>query len=383
METDGMSVTEHDEKRCGVTEPVRGERARGTRSRAIGTRVRSRLRTVVARAAACALLAGGGEALAVAGETLERVRERGVVVCGVNPDLPGFGQSNSLGVWSGLDVDLCRAVASAVFGDPEAAEFVPVTSADRFEALGAGRFDLLTRNTTWTFTRNALHGEFVGVNYYDGQGFMVDRRTGIRSALELDDRPICVSRGTTSELNAIDFFAASELRYRPVYFDDDAESVRGYLDGRCAALTTDRSGLAARRASFANPAAHHVLPEVISKEPLGPMVRTGDANWANVVRWSLACMINAEEMGLTRENVQRPGAASTPAARRLLGEEGEEDVGALLGLDRRWCARILRDIGNYAESYERHVGPDTPLALERGVNRLWTNGGLLYAPPVR
>ena len=322
-----------------------------------------------------------GAALGAEGGTLEAVRERGALVCGVNPDLPGFSTSDSLGVWRGLDVDLCRAVASAVLDDPEALEFVPVTATERFEALVAARFDLLARNTTWTLSRNALHGEFVGVNYYDGQGFMVGRRTGIRSALELDNQSVCVSRGTTTELNAIDFFVAGNLRYRPVYYEDGVSAAGGYEKGECVALTTDRSGLAAFRTAFAEPAAHRVLPEVISKEPLGPMVRAGDAGWANIVRWSLACMINAEEMGLTRENVQRAGAATTPAARRLLGED--DDVGALLGLDARWCARIVRDVGNYAESYARNVGPDTPLALERGVNRLWTDGGLLYAPPVR
>jgi len=314
-------------------------------------------------------------------DTLEAVRERGVVICGVNPDLPGFSHANSLGAWSGLDVDLCRAVASAVFGDPEAAEFVPVSAPERFEELAAGRFDVLVRNTTWTLSRNAIHGEFVGVNYYDGQGFMVPKRSGIQSALELDGLPICVSRGTTTELNAIDFFAVGNLRYRPVYFDDGVDAARGYEAGECEALTTDRSGLAAQRAGFERPEAHRVLPEVISKEPLGPVVRAGDARWANVVRWSLACMINAEEMGLTSDNVQRREAVGTPAARRLVGDDDE--LGVLLGLDARWCARIVRDIGNYAESYARNVGPETPLALERGVNRLWTDGGLLYAPPVR
>ena len=314
-------------------------------------------------------------------DTLESVRDRGVVACGVNENLPGFSRPNSLGVWSGLDVDLCRAVASAVFGDPEAVDFVPVSATERFEELAAGRFDVLVRNTTWTLSRNSIHGEFVGVNYYDGQGFMVPKRSGIRSAFELDNRDICVSRGTTTELNAIDFFAVGNLRYRPVYFDGEGDAARAYERGECDALTTDRSGLAAQRAGFERPEAHLVLPEVISKEPLGPMVRAGDARWANVVRWTLACMINAEEMGLTQENVRERGAARTPAARRLVGDE--EDMGALLGLAPRWCAQVVRDVGNYAESYARNVGPDTALALERGVNRLWTDGGLLYAPPVR
>ena len=334
-------------------------------------------------APAVALLAAAfvAPAAPVAADTLETVRARGAVVCGVNSDLPGFSRADSLGHWSGLDVDLCRAVASAVFGDPEAAEFVPISNTERFAALGEGRFDLLVRNTTWTLSRNALHGEFVGVNYYDGQGFMVPVRSGVRSALELDGRTICVSRDTTTELNAIDFFALNELRYRPVYFGDDVTAAAGYAAGDCDALTTDRSGLAAQRAGFARPEAHRVLPEIISKEPLGPMVRADDARWANVVRWTLACMVNAEEMGLTSANVGRGELPRTPAARRLLGEEG--DLGELLGLDARWCGEVVRDVGNYAESYERNVGPDTPLALARGVNRLWTDGGLLYAPPVR
>lgn len=320
-------------------------------------------------------------AVAASGDTLTRVRDRGVVICGVNPELPGFSRSNSLGVWSGLDIDLCRAIASAIFGDPESAEFVAVSASERFGALADGAFDVLTRNTTWTLSRNAQNGEFAGVNYYDGQGFMVPKRSGIRSALELDNRSICVSRGTTTELNAIDYFTVGKLRYRPVYFDDGVDAARGYAAGECDALTTDRSGLAAQRAGFEQPEAHRVLPEVISKEPLGPLVRAGDAQWANIVRWTLACMVNAEEMGLTSDSVRRRDPSATPAVQRLLGEV--DALGELIGLDARWCARIIRDVGNYAESYARNVGPDTPLALERGVNALWTDGGLLYAPPVR
>lgn len=327
------------------------------------------------------LIAVCGVAQATPGDTLERVRERGAVVCGVNPELPGFSSSNSLGEWSGLDVDLCRAISSAVFGQPEAVEFVPVSAGDRFSLLVDGGIDVLTRNTTWTLSRNAQYGEFVGVNYYDGQGFMVRRATGIRSAFELDNRRICVSRGTTTELNTIDFFAVGKLRYRPIYFDDGTDAAEGYAKGDCDALTTDRSGLAGHRATLDEPDAHRVLPEVISKEPLGPMVRAGDAQWSNVVRWSLNCMINAEEMGLTRENVQTPVRERTPAMRRLTGEEGS--LGAMLGLPAAWCRHIVRDIGNYAESHERNVGLQTPLALERGVNALWTDGGLLYAPPMR
>ncbi len=317
----------------------------------------------------------------VQSNTLQEVKSRGKVVCGLNKGLKGFAEANSLGDYSGLDSDFCRAVASAVFNDPKAVEFVPLTAGERFDALTAGQIDLLARNTTWTMSRNIEYGEFIGVNYYDGQGFMVSKRSGIRSALELDNKGICVIKDTTTELNAIDFFKVSKMRYRPVYFDTNAEINRAYEGGQCAAMTTDRSGLAATRATLSRPDAHLVLPEVISKEPLGPMVRAGDANWGNVVRWTLNCMINAEEMGITTSNVSRSAARATPAAARLLGVEGE--FGSLLGIDNAWCANVITHVGNYSESYERNVGESTPLGLARGVNRLWTDGGLLYAPPIR
>ena len=313
--------------------------------------------------------------------TLGDVRERGALRCGVNPDLRGFAQADSLGAWTGLDVDFCRAVAAAVLGDPEAVDFVPVNAAERFDDLVAGDYDVLARNTTWTLDRNATYGEFVGVNYYDGQGFMVPKRSGIRSALELDGRGICVTRDTTTELNAIDFFDVAGMRYRPLYYPDTGATAEGYAAGECEALTTDRSGLAALRADLERPDAHLVLPEVVSKEPLGPMVRGDDTVWENVVRWTLACTINAEEMGITSANVRERGTATTPAARRLVGTEGE--AGRALGLDRDWCADVIVAVGNYAETYDRNVGPGTELALPRGVNALWTDGGLLYAPPIR
>ena len=315
------------------------------------------------------------------GATLDEVRERGAVRCGVNPGLRGFAQADSLGRWTGLDVDLCRAVATAVTGDPANVEFVPVDAGERFDRLVAGDYDLLARNTTWTLDRNATYGEFAGVNYYDGQGFMVERRTGIRSALELDGRGVCVTRGTTTELNAIDFFAVGRMRYRPVHYPDTAAAAAGYEAGECVALTSDRSGLAALRADMARPDAHLVLPEVVSKEPLGPMVPTGDTVWENVVRWTLACTVNAEEMGITSANARERGTATTPAARRLLGLEGR--AGRNLGLSPTWCADVVAEVGNYGESYARNVGPGTALDLPRGVNGLWTDGGLLYAPPIR
>lgn len=313
--------------------------------------------------------------------TLDSVSNRGALRCGVNVELAGFAKANSLGEYSGFDVDICRAVASAVFNDSEAVEMVPVSSVDRFTALQSGTLDILSRNTTWTLERNTQFGEFAGVNFYDGQGFMVNKTSGIRSALELDNQPICVTRNTTSELNAADFFAVSDLRYRPVYSNDESQALDGYRNGECTAVTTDRSGLAALRTGLAEPDAHVVLPEVISKEPLGPMVASNDTEWENVVRWTLNCMINAEELGVSSHTVNEAADSSIPAVRRLLGKEGE--AGEQLGLHPEWCARVIMQVGNYGEVYNRNIGPDTPLGLARGINELWTNGGLIYAPPVR
>ena len=314
-------------------------------------------------------------------DTLDDVKARGALRCGVNADLAGFAKANSLGEYSGFDVDICRAVASAIFNDSEAVEMIPVSSVDRFTAIESGILDVLSRNTTWTLQRNALFGDFIGTSFYDGQGFMVRKRSGIRSALELDNKPVCVDRNTTTALNAADFFTVSDLRYRPVFFDDQINAFDAYEAGECDAMTTDRSALAAQRTTFEQPDAHLVLPEVISKEPLGPMVGSDDSRWANVVRWSLNCMINAEELGVTSANVNDPEIGSTPAIRRLIGTEGE--AGAELGLDPTWCSRIILQVGNYGEMYERNIGPSTAIGMERGINALWTDGGLIYAPPVR
>ena len=313
--------------------------------------------------------------------TLAQVKERGVVACGVNSALKGFSQPNSLGDYSGLDADFCRAVASAIFNDPTKVEFVPLTSSQRFDALSFAYIDLLARNTTWTMSRNIEHGEYIGVNYYDGQGFMVPKRSGIRSALELDNKGVCVLKDTTTALNAEDFFKVGKMRFKAVFVQSNEESVEAYRSGRCVAVTGDRSALAAGRAELERPDAHLVLPEIISKEPLGPVVRTGDSTWANLVRWSLNCMINAEEMGITSANVGKASKNATPAVQRLLGLTGE--FGSTLGISNQWCANIITHIGNYAESYERNVGENTALGLSRGVNRLWTDGGLIYAPPIR
>lgn len=327
------------------------------------------------------ILLASALSLPVSADTVDDVIDRGALRCGVNQQLTGFARANSLGEYSGFDVDVCRAVATAVFNDPEAVEMFPVSAGERFAALETGAIDILSRNTTWTLERNAFYGSFVGVNFYDGQGFMVQKRTGIRSALELDNQPICVSRDTTSELNAADFFTVSDLRYRPVFFDDQSEAALGYVNGKCKAITTDRSALAATRTTFDQPDAHVVLPEVISKEPLGPMVAHNDSQWENIVRWTLNCMINAEELGVSSQNVTQRGIGSTPAIRRLLGTEGA--TGEILGLHPQWCSRVVLQVGNYGEIYDRHIGPDTPVGLERGINELWTNGGLIYAPPIR
>lgn len=313
--------------------------------------------------------------------TLSQVKERGAVACGVSTGLKGFSQPNSLGDYSGLDADFCRAIASAIFNDPTKVEFVGLNSSSRFDALLANSIDVLVRNTTWTLSRNLDFGEFAGVNYYDGQGFMVPKSSGIRSALELDNKGICVTRNTTTELNAEDFFSVGKMRFKPIYVETNDEINAAYKSGKCLAVTNDRSALAATRANLERPDAHLVLPEVISKEPLGPLVRKGDETWASLVRWSLNCMINAEEMGITSGNISNAARNATPAIERLLGISG--DFGSKLGVGNTWCANIITHIGNYAESYERNVGENTALGLPRGVNRLWTDGGLMYAPPIR
>lgn len=318
--------------------------------------------------------------LPAAADTLDEVRDRERVNCGVDADLLGFSKANNLGEYSGFDVDFCRAVASAVLDDPEAVNFVLVSDVDRFEKLSDGRLDILSRKTVWNLEHSVADGQFAGINYYDGQGFMVSREQGLRSALELDETALCVIRDAKSELNIIDFFTTNRMRYNPIYFEDDANAYAALEAGQCAALTADKSALAAQRAQFREPAAFVVLPEIISKKPLGPMVPNGDARWENIVRWTLNCMINAEELGIDSASVVDDNSELTLAARRLQGLEGDD--GSLFGLSNQWCAQVIRHVGNYGESYERNVGSATPLALNRGVNRLWTDGGLLYALPV-
>ncbi len=333
------------------------------------------------------LCAAGFAAMFVAGTasagTLDDVKARGELICGVTTGLAGFAAPDDKGEWAGFDVDVCRAVATGVFGDPKKVKFVPTTGKSRFPALQSGEVDMLARNTTWTFDRDVKLGfEFTGINFYDGQGFMVRKDLGVKSAYELDGASVCVTTGSTTELNLGDFFRANNMSYTPVVYEKADEIRTAYDANRCDVYTTDRSGLAAQRSELSNPDDHVVLPEVISKEPLGPLVQHGDHQWGDVVRWSLNVMIIAEELGVTSQNVDDMRASSkNPEIRRLLGVEGE--YGPRLGLANDWAYNIIKTVGNYAESYERNVGPNTPIGLERGVNALWTDGGILYAPPFR
>lgn len=330
-------------------------------------------------AVSAALAAAAG--LAHADETLDAVKAKGFVQCGVSQGLPGFSNPDDQGNWTGLDVDYCRAMASAIFNDADAVKFTPLSAKVRFTALTSGEIDVLARNTTWTMSRDSDFGEFVGVNYYDGQGFMVPTGLGVASALELDGAAVCTNTGTTTELNVADYFRANSLQYTVVAFEKADEVVAAYDAGRCDVYTTDRSGLAAQRTKLAKPDDHVVLPEIISKEPLGPLVRHGDSQWGDIARWTLNCMINAEEAGITSANVADMASSEDPNIQRILGADG--DLGSKIGLDNTFCANVVANVGNYGESYDRNVGPDTPLKLDRGVNALWSQGGLMYAAPQR
>jgi general L-amino acid transport system substrate-binding protein len=327
----------------------------------------------------------GGIAMAGGHEkgTLAAVKERGKLVCGSNTGLVGFAAPDASGNWQGFDVDVCRAVAAAVLGDPNAVEYVPLTTGTRFTALASGEVDMLVRNTTWTFSRDVdLKFEFTGVNYYDGQGFMVPKSLGVTSATELDGATVCIQTGTTTELNLADFFRVNGMNYEPVPVETNSEAQQQYLANACDVYTTDASGLAATRASFENPGDHVVLPEIISKEPLGPLVRHGDHEWGDVVRWSLNAMVAAEEYGVTSQNVaDMAKGTNNPEINRLLGSEG--NLGEMLGLSPDWARNIISTVGNYGESFERNIGSSTPIGLARGLNAQWTDGGLLYSPPFR
>jgi len=319
---------------------------------------------------------------AASAATLDDVKRKGFLQCGVSQGLPGFSNPDEKGNWTGIDVDVCRAVAAAIFGDASKVKYTPLSAKERFTALQSGEIDMLSRNTTWTEVRDTALGlSFAGVNYYDGQGFMVRKKLGVTSALQLNGASVCVNIGTTTELNLSDYFRAHNMKFKPVVFEKADEVVAAYDAGRCDVYTTDRSGLAAQRIKLKNPSEHIVLPEIISKEPLGPVVRQGDDAWGNIVRWSLYAMIEAEEVGVTSKNVNKMTSSKNPTIRRLLGVEGE--LGKNLGLPSGWAFNIIKEVGNYGESYARNVGPKTPLKLARGLNALWMNGGLQYAMPFR
>jgi len=314
--------------------------------------------------------------------TLDAVKEKGYVNAGVSGKVIGFSAPDAKGHWTGMDVDFARAVAAAIFDDPAKARFTPVAFKEAFTALQSGEIDILTRNTTWTYQRDTKLGlEFVGVLFYDGQGFMVKKDLGVKSALELDGASVCTQSGTTTELNLSDYFTANKMTYKPVVYESADEATVIYDTGRCDVYTTDTSGLAARRTTLGDPTKHLILPEVISKEPLGPAVRQGDQQWSDIVRWTLFALINAEEMGITSANVDDMMKSDNPAIKRFLGVSA--DYGQYNGLTKDWAYRIIKHVGNYGEMYERNVGPKTALGLERGVNALWNNGGLIYAPPIR
>jgi general L-amino acid transport system substrate-binding protein len=330
--------------------------------------------SVVAAAAFVSTAANAG--------TLDDVKKKGFIQCGVSQGLPGFSNPDASGNWSGLDADMCKAVAAAVFGDATKVKFSPLSAKERFTALQSGEVDVLSRNTTWTATRDTALGlNFAGVNYYDGQGFMVRKSLGVKSAMELAGAAVCTNLGTTTELNVADFFRGNNMDYKLVAFEKADEVVAAYDAGRCDVYTTDQSGLAAQRLKLGSPNDHVVLPEVISKEPLGPVVRHGDDQWLDIVKWSLFAMLESEEMGINSGNADAMKTNKNPGIKRMMGTEG--DVGKNLGLSADWAYNIIKQVGNYGESFERNVGMNTPLQLPRGVNNLWNNGGLMYPMPAR
>jgi general L-amino acid transport system substrate-binding protein len=327
--------------------------------------------------------AGLATGIAAAG-TVDDIKAKGFVQCGVSTGVAGFAFTDAAGEWDGFDVSMCRGVAAAIFGDPKAIKFTPTTGKTRFTALASGEVDVLFRNTTWTYSRDTdLKFTFVGVNYYDGQGFMVPKALGVSSAKELDGATVCIQTGTTTELNLADFFRANNISYEPVPIETNAEANAKYLAGACDVYTTDASGLAATRSTFEKPNDHVLLPEIISKEPLGPLVRHGDDEWGDIVRWTLNTLLIAEELGITQANVAEMAAAPglNPEINRLLGTEGE--YGAMMGLNKDWAVKVIGSIGNYGEVFERYIGVNTPIGLSRGLNALWTQGGLQYSPPYR
>ena len=326
------------------------------------------------------VLAAALSSTAAAQSTLDAVRAKGYVQCGVSTGIAGFSAPDSKGVWHGIDIDMCRAVAAAVFGDANKVRYTALTTQQRFTALQSGEVDLLARNSTWTLSRDtSLALNFVGVNYYDGQGFMVPKKLNVKSARQLNGATICVQPGTTTELNLADYFRANKMSFKPVVIEKLEEVLNAYFSGRCDAFTTDQSGLVALRASRApKPDDHLILPELISKEPLGPAVRHGDDRWFDIVKWSLFAMIEAEELGLTSKTIDEQAKSANPTIQRFVGASG--DIGKMMALDNRWAYNIVKQVGNYGESFEANL---KPLGFERGLNRLWNQGGLLYVPPIR
>jgi general L-amino acid transport system substrate-binding protein len=328
-----------------------------------------------------------GAAFAVAGAlsanagTLDKVKARGQLICGANPGLAGFGLPDDQGMYKGLDVDECKAIAAAIFNDPNKVKYLPINAKDRPTILASGEIDVLIRNTTWTLSRQTGGMFFTGINFYDGQGFMVRKKLGVDSALKLDGASVCVQQGTTTELNLADYFRANAMKLEAVVFATDEEATKAYDSGRCDAYTTDASGLYSERLKMSNPDDHIVLPEIISKEPLGPSVRKDDVDWFQIVQWTHYALITAEELGVTQANVDEKLKSDNPAIRRLLGVEGSFGQG--LGLTNDWAYRIIKAVGNYGEIFERNVGQGSPIKIARGLNALWNKGGLQYAPPIR
>jgi general L-amino acid transport system substrate-binding protein len=325
----------------------------------------------------------GAAGTASAGKDLDAIKARGQLICGVSTGVAGFASADSQGKWTGIDVDVCRAVAATIFGDSEKVKYVPTTAQQRFTALQSGEVDMLARTTTYTLTRDtALGFDFTGVNYYDGQGFMVNKKLGVKSAKELNGATVCVQPGTTTELNLADYFRANKMTFKPVVIEKVEEVRAAFFAGRCDVFTTDASGLYATRAANApNPDDYVILPEIISKEPLGPVVRHGDNQFADIVRWALYAMVEAEEYGITSKNVDEMLKSDNPTIKRILGVT--PGMGKALGVDEKWVYNIVKQVGNYGESFDRNVGMGSPLKIARGQNELWTKGGLQYAPPIR
>ena len=315
--------------------------------------------------------------------TLENVKKAGTLKCGVSTGLAGFAEVGSDKVWKGLDVDMCRSVAAAVLGDAKKVTIVPLTAKERFTALQSGEVDLLARNTTWTNTRDTSMGlNFAGVNYYDGQGFLVSKKLGVKSAKQLDGASVCITSGTTTELTLAEYFAVNEMKYKPITYDTADQVLKGFEAGRCDLITSDASQLYSLRSKMKNPKDFKVLPQIISKEPLGPVVRQGDDVWFNIVRWSLNAMITAEELGLTSANVDsKMKTSKNPEVGKICGTIGT--LGANLKLDAKWSYNIIKQVGSYAESFDRNVGKKSPLKIRRGINRLWSDNGIMYSPPFR